>query len=342
MKKISVIVPVYNAEKWVDETLNSLVNQTYKNIEIICIDDGSSDNSCDIIEQKQKDYSNIKLIRQENSGVCAARNRGIDEAAGEYIAFVDSDDYVELDMYENMIRQMEDEESDIVFCEIVRFWPNGKIQYTQETSFTKLVENPKDIKYFLYSTTSRTEGNTLYTEDIHGSICRSVFKKEIIEKQQLKLHTNLKFAEDQIFMLEYLAHVDKISYTKKPYVWYRGATKAWCYHNLYDNNMNLCRYQKQIVNANTYYSDKQKKEIIGYLECSTYFMIINEEYMFKLDVANVMKKYMKDKEFANLLTVYSFMQKYKVRRDPKRIVLFVLLKLHMWDVVKHFYPNKKY
>lgn len=342
MKTISVIIPVYNAENWIKETLDSLVRQTYPDVEIICVDDGSSDRSCSIIEDVKKDYSNVKLIQQKNAGVCVARNTGIAAASGTYIAFIDADDYVDADMYEKMIAKLEEDNSDIVFCEFVRFWPNGKIQHTVERSFDALINNPQDIRAFLYSTHAEVIGDILYTDDLHGCCWRSVFKKSIIEKYHVCFPQGMKFAEDQVFMLNYLEYCNTVSYLPNEFVHYRGLTKKWTYHNLYENNMLLLKHQIAAVQARNCYSEREKKQICGYLKCSTYFMITNEEFMFKPDVAGVMKGYYKDETFSSLLTLYNFIQKYKVRPDPKRVILFLLLKLRLWEVVKCFYPNKKY
>ena len=95
--KISIIVPIYNTEKFLDKCLNSLVNQTYKNIEIILIDDGSTDNSLNICLDYQKKDNRIKVIHQENKGLSGARNRGFEESTGDYIWYIDSDDYIEND-----------------------------------------------------------------------------------------------------------------------------------------------------------------------------------------------------------------------------------------------------
>lgn len=342
MHMLSVIIPVYNAEKWIEETIDSLVKQSYPCLEIICVDDGSKDRSREIISEYQKQYSNVRLVTQKNSGVCSARNMGIQMAEGEYVAFIDADDWVEADMYEHMIQQMETEESDIIFCEFVRFWPNGKKLYTVEDSFKKLKKNPQDIKYFLRSTESYTEGDLLHTEDIHGSVCRSIFKKRLLQEYNICFHSELRFAEDQIFMLEYLQHCNKISYTKKPYVWYRGWTKPSIYHDFYNNHLNLVRYQIQIIKENQFYSSKEKKQLIGYAECSAYFMIINEIFKFRSDAVKLMQGYSRNKEFTKLLTVYGFLQKYKIKPEKKRIVLLIALKLHAWHLIMKFYPEKKY
>ena len=102
MPKISVIVPVYKVEKFLPKCLESLINQTLKDIEIICINDGSPDNSLKILEEYAKKDSRIKIINQKNAGPSVARNNGMSAASGEYIGFVDSDDWIDLDFYEKL------------------------------------------------------------------------------------------------------------------------------------------------------------------------------------------------------------------------------------------------
>ena len=342
MKKLSVIVPVYNAEKWIKDALDSLVNQTYPDIEVICVDDGSADGSGAEINKYIEKCLNIRLIKQKNAGVSAARNKGIENAEGEYIAFLDADDYIELDAYYTMIQQLEAEGSDAVFCEFVRFWPNGKIQYTVEENFPAFADNPGNISLFFKTSAGRTAGNTLYTPDIHGSSCRSIYKKSIIESFGIRFYEDLCFAEDQIFVLEYLEHCKKISYCNKPFVWYRGWTKAPCYRNYYSNHMALVGYQKNIVDRNGYYSDKEKRKLKAYLDCTAYFMITAEVFSFRSDAEKIMKEYSRHREFTDKLTLFGFVQKYKSNPDIKRIALFVLLKLRMWRVIKKLYPAKKY
>lgn len=115
--KISIIVPVYNMEKYLDKCLNSLVNQTFKNLEIIIINDGSSDNSQIIIDEYKKKYPNlIKCVAKENGGQASARNLGLEYATGEYITFVDPDDWIDLQMTEKLYNKLVLTNSDIVVC----------------------------------------------------------------------------------------------------------------------------------------------------------------------------------------------------------------------------------
>ena len=114
--KLSVIVPIYNVEKYLPKCLDSLVNQTLKDIEIIIVNDASPDNSKKIIEKYLKKYKNIKYFEKENGGQGSARNLGLKHAKGKYIAYVDSDDYIELDMFEKMYNKAVEDNSDVVIC----------------------------------------------------------------------------------------------------------------------------------------------------------------------------------------------------------------------------------
>ena len=124
MIKVSVIVPVYNVEEYLEKCLDSLVNQTLKDIEIIIVNDGSTDNSQKIIDEYQSKYKNIKSYQKTNGGLSDARNYGINKASGEYLAFIDSDDYIKTDMIEKMYQKAKNEKLDIVVCNSIEIYPN--------------------------------------------------------------------------------------------------------------------------------------------------------------------------------------------------------------------------
>ena len=116
MAKVSIIVPVYNAQKYLSQCLDSLLNQTLKETEIICVDDGSADDSVDIINQYSSKDRRVKLIRQKNSYAGVARNNGLKQAAGEYVVFVDADDFFERDMLRSMYAQAKKDNAEICLC----------------------------------------------------------------------------------------------------------------------------------------------------------------------------------------------------------------------------------
>ena len=113
---ITIIVPVYNVEKYLRRCLDSIIGQTYQNLEILCIDDGSTDSSGEICKQYAAQDERIKVLRQENHGVSAARNKGLDAATGEYIAFVDSDDYIEADMIGRLYQALASAGAECAIC----------------------------------------------------------------------------------------------------------------------------------------------------------------------------------------------------------------------------------
>lgn len=121
MIKVSIIVPVYNVEKYLEKCLDSLINQTLKDIEIICVNDGSTDNSQKILEKYSKKDNRITIINQDNAGLSVARNSGIDIAKGEYIGFVDSDDWVDLNFYEKLYNSAIENDADIAVSSIIRW-----------------------------------------------------------------------------------------------------------------------------------------------------------------------------------------------------------------------------
>lgn len=129
MKTISVIIPVYGVEDYLRKCLDSVVKQTLKDFEIIIVNDGSPDNSQLIIDEYEKKYSNIHAYIKENGGLSDARNYGLKYAKGEYISFIDSDDYIREDMLEKMYNQAKEQDSDIVVCDCIKAYENGTEEY---------------------------------------------------------------------------------------------------------------------------------------------------------------------------------------------------------------------
>ena len=141
MPKVSIIVPVYNVEKYLDKCLNSLVNQTFKDIEILVINDGSTDNSQFIIDKYQLEYPDlINSFKKENCGQGSARNLGLEHATGSYISFVDSDDWLDLDFIEKSYASAIQNNSDIVICDMYDFFDNGTKKFYNCTKYKSVYE----------------------------------------------------------------------------------------------------------------------------------------------------------------------------------------------------------
>ncbi len=141
MPKVSVIIPVYNVEKYIRECLDSVVNQTLKDIEIICVNDGSPDNSLAILEEYAAKDTRIKIINQENAGLSCARNAGLQIAQGEYIGFVDSDDWVDLDFFEKLYKTAKEYNAEIACADLYRVSETESIYFVKHkrNNFSKRV-----------------------------------------------------------------------------------------------------------------------------------------------------------------------------------------------------------
>lgn len=187
MIEISIIVPIYNAQKYLSRCIESVIKQTYKNFELILIDDGSTDNSYAICEEYQKKDNRIILIKKENGGQSSARNNGLNIARGNYIGFVDSDDWISSNMFEKLFSLIESYEADIVSSDY--FFSNNDIEVFPEVSGKELVLNNKTeiIKYFfksdkLNSTNEFAVWGKLYKRELFNNL---FFKEGIIYEDYL-------------------------------------------------------------------------------------------------------------------------------------------------------------
>ncbi len=204
MPKISVIIPVYNVEKYLAECLTSVVNQTFKDIEIICVNDGSTDNSPMILEEFAQKDSRIKIINQENQGLAAARNTGIEVATGEYITFVDSDDYVSTDLYADMQKYLP--------AELICF--NAKIFPMSEKY--RALQNYIQCKF---DGELPVEEKLILKTNVH--VWNKVFKTSVIKENNIRFPKGLYF-EDFPFVCEYMLSINSVKFvSEKEYYFYR-------------------------------------------------------------------------------------------------------------------------
>lgn len=210
MIKVSIIVPIYNAQEHLHKCIKSILNQTEKDIEIILVDDGSKDDSLKICQEYQKNDERVRVIHQENAGVSVARNTGISYANGMYIGFVDSDDWIELDMYECLLKEADKTNADVVMCDATTVYSKGEIEIdtiTQLSSSCILQKNNFTPSLLL---------------EMAGSVCRCIYKNSrynnnCLNSSKLQFPFRIKFSEDRIFNLYAFGYANTISYIKKSY-----------------------------------------------------------------------------------------------------------------------------
>lgn len=215
MYNISVIIPVYNVEKYLKECLDSVCNQTLKNIEIICVNDGSTDASPDILNEYAAKDDRIKIISQENQGLGAARNRGLEDASANYVYFLDSDDYIDLTALEKLFNNIVSNSSEVVLFKFQNFDDNRNL-HKRGIEF-KIDKIFGDIDYddfsFTYRDVKRHVMNSAF------SACLKLYRKDFIQK--FKFPEDVHF-EDVPVHVQVMIEAEKISFVPEFLYYYRS------------------------------------------------------------------------------------------------------------------------
>lgn len=195
--KVSVIIPVYNVEKSLRRCLDSVLEQSMKEIDIILVDDGSTDLSGTICDEYEKKDSRIRVFHQKNAGASVARNTGLEQVTSEYIAFVDSDDYIDIDYIEQLYMR----KSDLTVCGIETCDENGEVISKVQYESTSM--NGKDKINFLF---------LLKETDFFSPVCK-LFRTEIIKKNKIQYPTAISWGEDGMFIVDYAQYISSIEIT---------------------------------------------------------------------------------------------------------------------------------
>lgn len=257
MPKVSVIVPFYNVEKYIRKCLDTLVNQTLEDIEIILVNDGSKDNSAAIVKEYLKLYNDkLVYLEKENGGLSDARNYGIPYAKGEYIAFLDSDDYIEYDMYEKMYELAKKEQSDMVECDFYWEFPNKT-----KKSIGAIYKNKKEM-----------------LEKVRVVAWNKLIKREILQESKIQFPVGYRY-EDVEFTYKLIPYLNKISFLKKECIHYiqRPASIS---NSQNEKNKDMLIILKHVIDyykeKNIYEEYKDELEYIytKYLLCSSFLRLL--------------------------------------------------------------------
>lgn len=220
MCKVSVIVPVYNVEKYLSRSLDSIISQTYTNIEIICINDGSTDNSANILEHYKKLDDRIIIYNTKHNSAAASRNFGIDKANGEYIMFVDSDDYISSVMVEKMLKYITETNADIVISDYCSLNFRKDLSPAKYTHYRQKDDIPNTCEII------EIDKKENYNYLCFTVTCwNKIYSTEFLKSQKLKF-PNYPIFEDLIFWADVYLNAEKIYYTPQPFYYYRKRRKG--------------------------------------------------------------------------------------------------------------------
>ena len=232
MKKVSIIIPVYNVENYIEECLNSIKNQSYKNIEIILIDDGSTDQSGYICEKFKKEDNRIIVFHQSNSGVSTARNKGLELAKGDYIMFVDPDDYLNRDFIKIMINNFVN--SEIVICGYYE-------KYVNSENIHKITDDIKVIN-------QKEAINLLFDRKYYnGYLWNKIFLKKIIKDNGIQFNKNIHMCEDLLFVTQYMIKCTNVTLLPNSLYYYRIRNSSMVFNKNSNKFISLFDAYKEIL-----------------------------------------------------------------------------------------------
>ena len=254
---VSIIVPVYNSEKYLNKCIKSILIQTYKNIELILINDGSIDNSGYLCDAYTNIDHRVKVMHVKNSGVSAARNKGIEAAVGKFIEFVDSDDYIEQNMIETLVNEI-NKNVDIVLCGYKRLYKdsNGTIAVNNSSLYKEVAITKKRFLHGI--------GN-LFVNLYINYLWNKLYVTDIIKKFDIKFDDSINWGEDLMFNLEYMGYCSNITIIDKHlynYINYNDDSITSKFNGeLFNNQQTMYKAVRKFLSSNYEYSGKNKELI---------------------------------------------------------------------------------
>ena len=312
--KISIIVPVYNAEKYIESCIMSLKEQTYKNIEIILVDDGSRDRSGEICRHFEKEDERIHYYKKENGGVSSARNYGLAKADGEYVMFCDSDDYADRAWCDTMLKEYEADT--MLICSSKTAKNNDSVQPKVGESY-RVVEDRKHFYQFYHNYTINPPWNKLYS-------------RAVIDEAVLVFDESMSNGEDAVFNLKYLDKCSRIKFINAPLYYYNNENEASLTHK---KNMSLFHNYMIIFNEifkrfEDYGTDIKEieNELIEDMGLHTLDMLM---FSARADYSTAKK------EISGVFDsrYYEYLLEYSNRKGINAVLRFLMRKKCVWAVV---------
>lgn len=332
-KKLSIIVPVYNAEKYVKECINSLYEQSELEIEVISINDGSTDNSLQALYKLKEEYPDLIIINQNNMGVSVARNKGLSVATGDYITFVDADDTIEKNAYSYIIKNMLNSNADISIFAFRRCLAGTYLDCLLPWENLEILTSNRIRRILIPLMFSSIDNKSV----ISGSVCRSVFKAELIKS--LSFNEEVAMQEDLLFCIfsyNKAERIQIINYVKYNYIKHNVTTTEKYRHDFYCESLHFEEMQinalKDIGIFNEIISQYQNKRMDMYSLC-----ISN---LFRFDAPDDISKQLK--QIINGFKSDTILSNINLKQlSLRNTMLYILLSLRSKNILKFIYKNKE-
>ena len=277
MIKVSVIIPVYRVEAYLKRCVDSVRNQTLQEIEIILVNDGSPDNCGKMCDEYALEDERIKVIHKENGGLSSARNAGIEIATGEYISFVDSDDYIDLQMLEKMYHIAVQSNSDMVGCGFSQIMGNGCWRKVQSNLAQGVYNHQEIVEQLVVHILGNDQ--RIGQKQREGFAWLNVYKKEIIDLYNLLFRSErIYYHEDEIFLLDFLLHANTVSFVDEPlyHYEYNGSSLSNCYRKtLWEMSQQLIEIFREFSRAYGI-EEECKRRIDLYMLSYVFYTVRNE------------------------------------------------------------------
>jgi len=335
---VSIIVPIYNTEKYLTPCIESLINQTYKNLEILLIDDGSKDSSGEICDKFAKKDNRIKVFHLENGGVSRARNTGLNYATGEWVTFVDGDDFIDVTMIEKLVAKSNN--VDLVFARMVKDYSNGEKANYVETTLEKACQTPYDLQYIIHDRIHYEKDGKFVSDCMHGSVCRSILNLKIINDNNVRFTESAKELEDRLFIMKYLSIIKKAELVDEFLYHYvinvDSVTHAGKHRpELFDERKTLLEKELEIINS-TPLSEKEKFYLCATQTAKLWWSVTSHECYFNPEYKKYLSFYRKKGGVKNPISIKFLFYLKKQGYSIKRVAMFALIKFKMWGLFKKF------
>ncbi|MDR2623947.1 MAG: glycosyltransferase [Methanobrevibacter sp.] len=236
---ISIIVPVYNVEKYLKRCIDSILNQTFKDFELILVNDGSTDDSGKICDDYKEKDNRIKVIHKKNGGLSSARNAGIDVAQGGYYGFVDSDDYISYDMYECLYKLIYCNDADIAICSIYHCYSNGQGRIKKNKSYSET--NPKTYTFDKQEALKIVLQGKIFSMNVINRL----YKRDLFKN--IRFPEEIKFAEDVPFSFNIFKNVKKVVFYSSPKYFYMHRSLSLTTSNFNTDTKDVIKSYKSIL-----------------------------------------------------------------------------------------------